>query len=347
MEIPILLSERLGAGFAPGNNMGYHYDIGYIKEDFDYPIDDYYYEKEENWVDGTHKVSGGDNPEFREQIYWGNIDDPFLAKYRGYYDFYHKRFHGQLSMLQWAYIDVFVQNGDELETIRIEETNSNSVIYGAFEGLRKWLEKTVSRPETNREAQPSGNQYIRIAARNVVWKKTEMEEIGPVEFEVAITEEEAETIREGMLGSEYYHPYEYGVWAKQAEALLAETFGPQNPLAHLHLNWAKGERQRMISGCRFLTQFDIKSKLQFLDSLGDTPPIREELLAGIEDCYIWRETWTRETGHLWEKYTLLKRTPSEEELDYADCSSDPFKLRKLTSKAIISLFNEYRTSQKQ
>ena len=100
MEIPILLSERLGAGFAPGNIMGYHYDIGYITEDFDYPIDDYYYEKEENWVDGTHKVSGGDNPEFRKQIYWGNIDDPFLAKYRGYYDFYHKRFHGKSTLCE-------------------------------------------------------------------------------------------------------------------------------------------------------------------------------------------------------------------------------------------------------
>lgn len=346
-DIPLLLREKLREDVDLENILGYHYSIGYNTEDWDFPIQNYYYEQEENWIDGTHKVSGSrDNSFFCEQIHWGKVpDEPFVAKNRGYYDYYHKKHRGYLSMLCWAYIDVFYKNGDEQETIRIEGKDSQSVVYGDFEGLRMWLENEVTKRVTEKGVQPSNNQHIRLTARNVLWKKTEIEEIGPVEFEMSITDEEAEAIRTCMLGSENYSPNSYGSWAEKGAALLVESYGPQSPSAHLHIDWAKGERQRMISGCSFLTQYDIESKLSFLDSLGDTPPIREELLAGIEDCFIWEETWTRETGHLWRDYTLLKRTLSEEEFDYADCSQKPFRLRKLTTAAILNLFEEYKVSQ--
>lgn len=346
-EIPLLLREKLGEDVDPENILGYHYSIGYNTEDRDFPIQNYYYEQEENWIDGMHKVSGsGDKYDFCEQIRWEKVpDEPFVAKNRGYYDYYHKKHRGYLSMLCWAYIDVFYKDGDKQETIRIKGKDSQSVVYGAFEGLRMWLENEVSKRVTKEDGQPSSNQHIRLSARNVLGKKTEIEEIGPIEFEVPITDEEAEAIRTCMLGSEYYSPDSYGSWAEKGATLLVESFGPQSPLAHLHIDWAKGERQRMISECSVLTKFDIESKLSFLDSLGDTLPMREELLAGIEDCFIWEETWTRETGHLWRHYSLLKRTPSEEELEYADCSQNPFRLRKLTTTAILNLFEEYKIGE--
>lgn len=62
---------------------------------------------------------------------------------------------------------------------------------------------------------------------------------------------------------------------------------------------------------------------------------------GIEDCYIWKEVWTRETGHSWEEYTLLKRTPSKEEYDFADTwQFSPIKLNELSTAAITKMLKE-------
>ena len=75
-----------------------------------------------------------------------------------------------------------------------------------------------------------------------------------------------------------------------------------------------------------------------MDSLGETKPSREELLAGIEDRFIWKEVWTRETGHQWENYTLLKRTPNKEEYDYADTwNSYPVRLNTFSTESIIKM----------
>ena len=175
-----------------------------------------------------------------------------------------------------------------------------------------------------------------------------MDETGPIEFEEPITEEEEERIRIGiirigMLGSDYYSPNRHGAWAEKGEALLAETFGPQDPLARILLNWGKGERQRLTQGCRFVTKDDIDAKLSFLASLGDIPPIREEVLAGIEDCFMWEKTWTRETGHLWNKYSLLQRTPSQDEYDYADTwNFTPVRLRNFATESILYFLMKYK-----
>ena len=180
-------------------------------------------------------------------------------------------------------------------------------------------------------------EHIRLQAWNVVTKV-----IGPVEFEVEVSEEEAEKIKAQMMGSEFYEPRRYGCWAEKGAALLDEKFGPQDQDSVTHLlHWAEGERERLTAGCRFLTQEDIEGKKAYLDSLGATPPSREKLLAGIDDCFIWKEVWTRETGHLWEKYTLLKRTPSQDEYDFADTwNFYPIMLKKLSTETIIKMLNE-------
>ena len=93
-----------------------------------------------------------------------------------------------------------------------------------------------------------------------------------------------------------------------------------------------------------MTKKDIDEKLSYLDNIeGEIAPIREELLAGIYNCYIWKEVWTRETGHLWENYTLLKRTPNKEEYDYADTwDFYLIPLKNLSTKAIVRMLKEYK-----
>jgi len=93
----------------------------------------------------------------------------------------------------------------------------------------------------------------------------------------------------------------------------------------------------------FVTKDDIDAKLSFLASLGDIPPIREEVLAGIEDCFMWEKTWTRETGHLWNKYSLLQRTPSQDEYDYADTwNFTPVRLRNFATESILYFLMKYK-----
>ena len=75
--------------------------------------------------------------------------------------------------------------------------------------------------------------------------------------------------------------------------------------------------------------------------MGSIPPIREEVLAGINNCYIWKEVWTRETGHMWENYTLLKRTPDKEEYDYADTwDFYLIQLKNLSTEAIVKMLKD-------
>ena len=315
-DIPLLLREKLGEELVE-NIQGYYYSVSYETTDWDYPIDDTYLDEERMMTDGTYSSN------------------------RGFLDYYIRngRHNSLMLTVNSAYIDIYLSNGG---SIRIEEKDSLSIAYGAFEGLRSWLEKRFK----NADAQHSdASRHIRLSAWNVRFDKATLtaKKTGPVEFEVPITEEQEERIRTGMLGSNNYNPYSYGEWAEKGEAAIAEQYGPQHPLARINLGWAEGERQRLTKGCRFITREDIDAKLSFLESLGDTLPIREEVLAGIEDCFIWKETWTRETGHLWNKYTLLKRTPTQDEYDYADTwDFNHIRLRAFTTETIIKMLKEYR-----
>jgi hypothetical protein len=123
--------------------------------------------------------------------------------------------------------------------------------------------------------------------------------------------------------------------------LLEATFGPQ-PLARVGLHWAEGERDRLIYGCTALTDDGILRMISYLKEVGNAAPSRNELLGRAGASFVWKEVWTRETGHMWENYTLLKRVPSEEKLDYADCSQYAVLLKDLSTETIVKLLNEYK-----
>lgn len=65
----------------------------------------------------------------------------FSPMNRGYFEDFYKADNGQWPSLRWAYIYVYIANGNSLETIKIKEIDREAVVSGAFEELRSWLEK--------------------------------------------------------------------------------------------------------------------------------------------------------------------------------------------------------------
>ena len=191
-------------------------------------------------------------------------------------------------------------------------------------------------------------QHVCVTALYVSFSM--MREIGHVEFDVPLNKEETKKLRSCLFRSDAFFP-ENLRWKdrdlfhkieNKGEAKLAEAFGSQ-PSALVKLYWGKGERDRLLWGYKSLTEEDIQRMLSYLRSLGNDAPSRKELLGRARGSFVWKEVWTRETGHMWENYTLLKRTPSEEELDYADCSQYTVWLSDLSTETIVKLLKEYKS----
>ena len=93
---------------------------------------------------------------------------------------------------------------------------------------------------------------------------------------------------------------------------------------------------------RYLNEDDIRLMKSRVEHKGDDIS-SEELFCGLEDCNIWEEEWTRETGHMWTYHTLMKRTPSQDEYDYADTwKFSPVRLTSFSAKAIIEKLKAYK-----
>lgn len=322
-DIPLLLREKISPDDV-NDILGYHYQVEYETTDWDFPIDNSHYDEELIMDDGTYQCR--------------------LA----FLDYYIRNGkHNSLCLsLNSAVIEIYVGKGDK-KTIRIEEKDYQSIAYGAFEGLRLWLENLMKEQLAHEDLLPVQEQHIRIMAISVNFNT--MKEIGRVEFDVPLSEKESELLTGLLYGSEHFDLEGlrwkdgnlYSRIEKKAEALLEESFGSQPSIVHILC--PKKELWRFNARCRRMTQQDIDEKFLFLDSMGEVLPIREEVLAGIDNCYIWKEVWTRETGHLWENYTLLKRTPNEDEYDYADTwDFYLIPLKYLSTEAIVKKLNEYR-----
>ena len=144
VNIPLLLREKCGTDFEIEKIIGYQYSIGYITEDWDFPIENYYCEKEEYWLDDTlEKTEEGNELEDLEDLSkWDEeLIGWFSSKNRGYFEDFYKEDNGQWPSLRWAYIYVYIANGNNLETVKFNEKDREAVVFGEFEGLRSWLEK--------------------------------------------------------------------------------------------------------------------------------------------------------------------------------------------------------------
>lgn len=143
-DIPLLLTEKCGADFEIEKIIGYQYSIGYITEDWDFPIENYYCEKEEYWSGGTHEKTEEWNElkELEDLSKWDKeLIGRFSSKHRGYYEDFYKADNGQWPSLCWAYLYVYIVSGNSLKTIKFQEKDREAVVYGAFEELRSWLDE--------------------------------------------------------------------------------------------------------------------------------------------------------------------------------------------------------------
>ena len=124
-DIPLLLREKLGEELVE-NIQGYYYSVSYETTDWDFPIDNTRHDEERLMTDGTYSSN------------------------RGFLDYYIRngRHNSLMSTVNSAYIDIYLSNG---RSVRIEEKDSLSIAYGAFEGLRSWVETRVK----NADAQHS------------------------------------------------------------------------------------------------------------------------------------------------------------------------------------------------
>ena len=114
-DIPLLLREKLGEDLVE-NIQGYYYSVSYETTDWDFPIDNIHHDEERMMTDGAN------------------------SSHRGFLDYYIRNgCHNSLMLtVNSAFIDLYLSNG---RSVRIEEKDSLSIAYGAFEELRLWLEK--------------------------------------------------------------------------------------------------------------------------------------------------------------------------------------------------------------
>ena len=115
----------------------------------------------------------------------------------------------------------------------------------------------------------------------------------------------------------------------------------QEHLFYIEYKWAPGEKERLTADIRYLNLEDVILMKSRVGEKGERIS-REELLCGLENCCIRQKVWTRETGHMWEEYSLLERKPSKDEYDYADTwNSYPLRLSKFPTETIIKMLEEY------
>ena len=152
-EMPLLLRQKCGDDFEIEKIIGYQYSIGYTTEDWDYPIENYYCEKEECWSDDACKKFGKrkELEDLEDLTKWNKeLIGRFSSMHRGYFENFYKADNGQWPSLCWAYIYVYVVNGNSPETIKYKENDREAVVYGEFERLRSWLENNIKvAPDTD------------------------------------------------------------------------------------------------------------------------------------------------------------------------------------------------------
>ena len=123
----------------------------------------------------------------------------------------------------------------------------------------------------------------------------------------------------------------------EIKGVLDNSLGMDCDPSWIEYEWAPGEKERLTAELRYLNLQDVMLMKSRVAEKGENIS-REDLLSGLENCCVCNEVWTRETGHLWEEVTLLKRNPSEDEYDYADTwHTYPLRLTNLSTASIVKM----------
>ena len=347
IDIPTFLKERTGLDVSPEMILGYQYFIGYEIKDADSGNKHNYYELEEKLVEDKLAT-------FPMRIPLSvsiprNDESPYVMKERGYLvEVMDKALENhlwkeqmQMITLHWARIDLYIVLNDSLQVFVIEEDDIGNVVAvneASLARLRLLLSMVIERRKQLQMPQlpPSHKYYVRVMARYFFalglarenWNKG-------IEITIPLNEQECESLIMAMLSSEGSGLSKY---ESRAEEVLKENYGAQELGARVVLlELAPGEYGRIRGGLRFLRKEDVQKMLSVIKAKGEDVSA-EELFEGLEECCLREEVWTRETGHLWKNYTLLERTPSQEERDFADTwKINPVKLTSFPVKTIIKM----------
>ena len=164
--------------------------------------------------------------------------------------------------------------------------------------------------------------------------------IGEQIFTTLLSDKEIEQVRMEMRGAKTNYLLHQRI-LDDVKRFLDKELGMDCFPGWIEFTWAPGEYGRLSKGIRYLDKEDLQKMLSVIKEKGEGVS-REELIKGLEDCCVRKEVWTRETGHSWTKYTLLARTPSQEEREYADTwDVYPVRLKSFPVKAIIEMLKDY------
>lgn len=164
---------------------------------------------------------------------------------------------------------------------------------------------------------------------------------GEQNYTMMLSEREEETIRMAMFGAQKTSSTRklYDRIKAEIKSVLDNSLGIDCDPSWIEYEWAPGEKERLTAELRYLNLQDVMLMKSRVAEKGENI-CREDLLCGLENCCVYHEVWTRETGHLWEKVTLLERNPSEDEYDYADTwDFYPVRLTNFSTETIIKMLN--------
>ena len=164
-------------------------------------------------------------------------------------------------------------------------------------------------------------------------------------YTVMLTEREQEMVRMMMFGAQRTSSARKISERIKGEikGVLDNSLGMDCDPNWIECEWASGEKERLTAELRYLNLQDVMLMKSRVAEKGENI-CHEDLLSGLENCCVYHEVWTRETGHLWEKVTLLERNPSEEEYDYADTwDFYPLRLSNLSTASIVKMLGQYIT----
>ena len=334
----MLLQEKLEEDVVPEMIIGYQYSIGYSIDNGNGKENKYYEIEEKYSDDGVAS--------FFPSLPFNK--DAFIKKDRGYFIQCFKNNFRQNTenypSLYWARIFVvYITAGGHWRRKEVDEKDVWNVCAAgnnSLARLRIWLSMLIeSRKPSRSITPPSSKPYVRLLA-NYVLRLGDVREAwdwDEVELIQLLSEQDYESLKVRFLG---HSSLPYGAFEDEAGEALDSVFGPHELGIEPEVRMAPGERERLTADIRYLDEEDVRRMQAIIKEIGDSVS-REELLSGLENCYIRKEVWTRETGHLWEVYSLLDRKHSKEEYDFADTwDVRPVRLTLFSTEKIIKMLKE-------
>lgn len=311
---------------SPESILGYRFVVQYVEQlhgdDYEEPLLD----EEIRLVDGSSLVSYGFG-----SGYEGTWNRPDI------FDYWFEHAFVQLYMpdlyREYRLVDIL---GSDL--------NAEKEAYATRDWLRSWMGshrdagQVSDRKAVIETLQKEGRRFpvkIHVFCKDVWDEKwhfrTRRAARGHQDMVAWMSGPDMEANRLAVMGSPSANPRVTSL-RYAAKMQLDESLQSDCPFMYVEVEWAEGEPERLKEGLRFVTAADLeilKSRLASKEA-GITSG---DLLEGFDGVCAWLRTWTRETGHSWQEYYLLKGQASDMD-DSWDWHDEAVRLTSLPVEAI-------------